>query len=498
MSGELEARIEVPTGHRLGRRALSLGAANAFDYALQFLVPVVLVRFLDTAAFGQYRLLGLAVGTVMAVVTMAVPGSLYYFLPRSEGATKRLYINQALLFLAGAGLVAAWAVSSWNPWLPEKMRGLAQHEAVVPLFVLLWVVASLLDLLPTTEERVMWQAKATVGLAALRAVALSLAAVLTRELEPVLLVLVSFVALKVALLLGYVAVHHGLRGPILRWSAFTDQLKYAAPIGAAGALYGLRSQADQWVAAALFSVGMFASFSIATVLGPLVHLCRQSVFHTVLPTLSRLQAAGDIRGMLKLNSRASVMVGVLVYPLLAFAFVFAEEIVTIIYTAAYLDAVPVMRVFMVGFTALVVDLGSTMLVLRQGAYMMRVSLITLVVSVALSWFCAHAFGLAGAAVGSVTAVYVDYIVILRRIARCTGIPVRQLKDWRALGLLILSAVLAATIAWSMVERYFSGSGPLVRLVSGGVVLAAVYAAMAALVGVGRGWLPAARDSTHGL
>src|SRR6266581_5369769 len=266
MSAELEARIEVPTGHRLGRRALSLGAANAFDYALQFLVPVVLVRSLDTAAFGQYRLLGLAVGTVMAVVTMAVPGSLYYFLPRSEGATKRLYINQALVFLAAAGLIAAWAVSSWNPWLPEKMRGLAQHEAIVPLFVLLWVVASLLDLLPTTEERVMWQAKATVGLAALRAVALSLAAIVTRELGPVLLVLLGFVAIKVALLLGYVAVHHGLRGPILRWSAFADQLRYAAPIGAAGALYGLRSQADQWVAAALFSVSMFASFSIATVL----------------------------------------------------------------------------------------------------------------------------------------------------------------------------------------------------------------------------------------
>ena len=36
-------------------------------------------------------------------------------------------------------------------------------------FVLLWVIASLLDLLPTAEERVRWQAKATIGLAALMA-----------------------------------------------------------------------------------------------------------------------------------------------------------------------------------------------------------------------------------------------------------------------------------------------------------------------------------------
>ena len=498
MSARLEARARVPSVYGLGRRALSLGVANAFDYAFQFLLPVVLARWLDPSAFGQYRLLWLAVGTVMAVVTMAVPGSLYYFLPRSEGATKRLYINQALVFLTATGLIAAWAVSSWNPWLPETVRDLARHEAIVPLFVLLWLVASLLDLLPTAEERVMWQAKATISLAALRAVALSLAAFLTRELEPVLLVLLAFVAFKVVLLLGYVARYHGLRGPLLRWRTFSDQLRYAAPNGAAGALYGLRFQADQWVAATLFSVGMFASFSIAMILGPLVQLCRQSVFHAFLPSLSRLQATGDIPGMVQLNSRANVMIGALVCPLLAFAFVFAEEIVTIIYTAAYVDGAPVMRVSIVGFAALVFDLTSVVLVLRQGAYMMRVSLITLVVSIALSWFSARAFGLAGAAAGSVTAIYIDYLLVLLRIASRTRIPVRRLHDWRTLGLLILFAALSAAFAWSMVGRYFAASGLPVRLIVGGVLLAAAYAALAALLGKGRGWFAAFRSSEHGL
>ena len=498
MSAGLEARARVPSVYGLGRRALSLGAANAFDYAFQFLLPVVLARCLDPSAFGQYRLLWLAVGTVMAVVTMAVPGSLYYFLPRSDGATKRLYINQALVFLTATGLIAAWAVSSWNPWLPEKVRDLAHHEAIVPLFVLLWLVASLLDLLPTAEERVMWQAKATISLAALRAVALSLAAFLTRELEPVLLVLLAFVTFKVALLLGYVAHYHGLRAPLLRWRTFSDQLRYAAPNGAAGALYGLRFQADQWVAATLFSVGMFASFSIATILGSLVQLCRQSVFHAFLPSLSRLQAAGDISGMVQLNSRANVMIGALVYPLLAFAFVFAEEMVTIIYTAAYVDAAPVMRVSIVGYAALVFDLTSIVLVLRQGAFMMRVSLVTLVVSVALSWFSAHAFGLAGAAAGTVTAIYIDYLLVLRRIASRTGIPVRRLHDWRTLGQLMLFAALAAAFAWSVVGRYFAASGPLVRLIVGGVLLGVAYGAMAALLGKGRGWFVAIRNSEHGL
>ena len=492
------AKVSGLTGHGLGRRALSLGAANALDYAFQFLLPVVLVRCLDTAAFGQYRLLWLAVGTVMAVVTMAMPGSLYYFLPRSEGATKRLYIKQALVFLAACGVIAGWAVSSWNPWLPEKMRDLARHDAIVPLFVLLWMVASLLDLLPMVEERVMWQAKATIGLAALRTVALSLAAMLTRELGPVLLVLLAFVTFKVALLLGYVARYHGLRGPFLRRRAFSDQVRYAAPIGAAGALYGLRSQADQWVAAALFSVGMFASFSIATVLGPLVHLCRHSVFHTFLPSMSRLEAAGDISGMIDLKSRANVMVGALVYPLLAFAFVFAEEIVTVIYTATYADAAPVMRVTIVGYAALVVELTSVLQLLRQGAFTMRVGLVALVLSVVLSWFSAHPFGLAGAAAGSVAAIYFDLIATLRQVSLRTGVAVKHLQDWRALGQLILLAALAAGFAWGVTDLYFTAGGALLRLIVGGAFLAAAYVAMAGLFGMGRGWLAAVRNPEHGL
>src|SRR5258705_11736041 len=86
MSKGIEVGAVLPTARQLGRRALSLGVANAFDYAIQFLVPVVLVRCLDAADFGDYRLLWLAVGTVMAVATLAMPGSLYYFLPRSDRA----------------------------------------------------------------------------------------------------------------------------------------------------------------------------------------------------------------------------------------------------------------------------------------------------------------------------------------------------------------------------------------------------------------------------
>src|SRR5205814_462413 len=221
-AGRVARRADVSSGtgaatapavpHRLGHRAISLGAANAIDYAIQFLLPVVPVRYLTPEAFGSYRLLRLVAGTVMAVVTQAMAAGPFYFLPRSGDEEKRLYINRPVL-------------------------------------------------------------------------------------------------------LAYGPRYRGLKAPLLRRRAFSRPLRRAAPFAFAGALYGLRAQADQWLAPALFSVRMFASFSIAALLSPLVHVCRVSVQQAFLPSISRLEAAGDLRGMLELNSRGSVLAATLLYPM---------------------------------------------------------------------------------------------------------------------------------------------------------------------------------------
>ena len=480
----------APSEKRLIKRALSLGAAGAIDYGLQFLLPVVLTRCLDADAFGQYRVLWLAGGTVMAVVTMSVPGSLYYYLPRSGADDKRLYINQVLLFLVLAGAVAAWAVSPWNPLLPEILRGLPPGAGVLPAFMFLWMVSWLMDVLPASEERVSWQARATVALSALRAIALSLTAWITGELGPVLVVLVAFVAIKVGVLFFYIAKYHGLRGPVARKAAFADQLHHAGLFSVASTLYGLQAQADQWIAAAMFSMTMFAAFSVAAVLAPLINLCRQSMSYAFLPAMSRCHSEGNIQGMVELNRRANVVVGTLIFPLLAFAFVFTEEIVTLVYTATYIEAAPVMRIYILGMAAIAIETGTVTLQLRQGRHQLIMSACLLALSVPLSWVGALQFGLPGAALGSVTAMYLDRYFTLRMMAGKTGIPVRRLQDWRSIALWVLFGAIAALCAWGVVELCLPAAGAFTRLALAGVSMAVAYGALQVCFGVGRAQLTA--------
>src|SRR6185436_16920395 len=226
----------------------------------------------------------------------------------------------------------------------------------------------------------------------------------------------------------------GFGRPWFEWSAFSEQFRHSAPLGLNSAFYGLRGNADQWVAASLFSLTSFAAFSVAAVVGQLVHILRLSVMEACLPSMSRLQAAADVRGMLDMNSRGNVLVGKLLYPALAFVFAFAPELVTLVYTASYADAAPVMRVYAFGMVASAVEMGSLVMLLRQGPYALGVTACTLAVSVAVSWVAAHFFGLTGAAAGSVLALYLDRVLILRRVAGQTGIAFGKLQDWRTLAL----------------------------------------------------------------
>ena len=470
-------------GTTIERQAVALWTANALDFALQILLPVVLARTLSVESFAHYRLLWLSVATVMTLTPLGMPYSLYYFLPRSDAATKRLYINQTLVFLALAGIVSAWILSPWDPWLPQTMRDISSHEGLVPAFVLLWIVASLLDLLPTAEARVKWQANTTVGLSALRAVSMSAAAVLTHELDAVLLTLLGFVVFKLALLLAYLLRHHGLRGPVLRPAAFGDQIRYAAPFGISGALHGLRGQTDQWVVAALFPLSQFAAFSVAAVISPMVTLFRQSCSSVFLPSMSRMQSNGEVNAMLGLNNRANMLVAAITFPLLAFCFVFADPLITLIYTSAYREAVPVMRVYVACNVIFVVELNSMLMLYRQGGFALRVNLLALVVSVPMSIAGALLFGLPGAVAGNVSSILVGRLVTLRRVSTLTGVGMRKLQDWKGLVSVLVAASASAAVAAALIWKTgFAPGHPLVELAAGAACIALAYSGALFLVG----------------
>lgn len=469
-------------GRTLERRALSLGLANAIDYAIHFLMPIVLVRALEPEAFGQYRQLWLLVYTVLTVVVFYMPYSLYYFLPRSEPQIKRLYVNQTILFMGTLGVIAAAALWLVEGLLRPSMGGLLEHGLVVHAFLVLWIATAMLDTLPAVGEHVAWQAKSIVGLSVLRAGLLSLAAIFTGDMTVVLLALLAFAGFRLVLLVHYVARHYGLERPLIEWPRLREQFRYAAPFAISNLLFGLRKRGDEWIAATLFPLAQFAAFSIATALTPIVVVFRQSVNQAFMPSMSRRQAERDTAGMLALNNKANVMVGAIAYPLLAFCFVFAEPLVAFMYTEAYLEAVPVMRLYALALMTYVVDVNGLMMLLRQGKFGARLNVANLCIALPISFCGALVWGLPGAALGSVVADCVERVTILRRISHLTGVPFVRLQNWRTLGSILAASAAAACVAYALLARAGLGTHPFLLLAGAAAAMAIVYPLALVLAG----------------
>lgn len=477
-----EVVIQRPrSASALHRRALSLGVVNATNYAVQFLLPVILARFLLPDSFGEYRFIWLVIGTAVIFVPMEMHGVLYYFLPRVSASEQRLYIHQTTLYLALMGALAALAVSPLNPWLPGSIRDLGVSANFLPPLVFFYAVTMLLDTLPTIEERIRWQALVTLSLSLLRALVLAAAAWLTGDLHLMLWLMLAILLIKGGIQVAYVARHHGLGAPWFGRRQFRQQVSHAAPLGFAGAFYQLRTQSDQWVAASLFSLGSFAAFSIAAVISPLVNLCRQSVNNVFLPSMSRLHAADDFAGTVGLNGSANVMVSMLAYPMLAFAFIFAEALISLVFTPAYVAAAPAMRIYALSMVILLVELSSLTLLYRDGAFALRINILLALISAGLSWLGAQKFGLAGAAIGSTVTLALDRWLTLQRIAGRSGIPVRQLQQWPKLGRMLGAVTVAGGVAWQVASAVAAG-GMVTQLLVGGMVLLGCYGAFLRLTG----------------
>jgi len=459
------------TRHSL-RGAFTLGTASALDYVLQFILPIVLVRSLDPTAFGEYRILWLVTNTVMAIAPLYMPQSLFYFLPRA-GERRAPYVANVLWFLGLMGVLGALIISPWNPLRPELLHGLPGANDLIPAFVLLWVASTLVEWLANAEGRVGAQARIVITLSLTRVVIVGAVAWFTRDIHAVFFALAAFALLRCLFVLGDILRRYGKAGLTPNSGLMRQQIAYAAPFGAAGMLYNLRQQSDQWIAASLFSLQQFAAFSISLVVLPLAGLIRQAVSNAILPAMNTRHHQGDVLGAVAINRDANTLTGILLFPVLVYLFVFAEEVIGLVYTVQYLDGAQPMRVYLLGLVGQALVVNNLLITLAQGRFQMRLNAFFLPVAVLLSLGGASVYGLTGAALGSAVTQWGSHLLSIRHVSRISQVGASRLIDWSALAQFAFAGMFAGLLAYFAVRALDTPSMGL-RLLVGAAVFSSVY------------------------
>jgi len=478
-------RVRDLTGLR--GSVIFLGAANGLNAALHFVIPVALVRLLSVDDFGNYRLLWLAATSAMIFAPLGMPRSLQYFLPRSDEVDRRAFIDQTFLFmLVTAGLSALFFLPS-SPLLPATMKGLVNSSGyLVSVFVLFWVGASLIEVLPSAMEKYRHQAAFVSILSLIQTAGILASAWYFREARSVVGFLVGFSILKYSVLLAFRYSQTGSLALRISKELFLRQIRYALPLGINGMLVQGRTVTEQWIVAIIFTSGQFAIFSVAASIYALLNVLKSSVNFVTVPRMSRLHAQGRVDKILELNNKGNIAVSFLLYPVLAFLMVNASQVVEVLYTGDYSSAANVMRLYVGSMFIMAIEISSILIVHQQGPYMMRTSFLMILATLVAGVLGAKFSGLVGVAFGGLTAVTIGAIRNYFRVVRITGTPLLKIQHWNTIGIILIAASGGSAGAQWVMHSMMAHHAALIQLP---ISLALTFLLYAGLLIIFRhGWL----------
>lgn len=394
------------------RQSALLGVAGVVEYAAQLLLPVVLVRHLTQAEFGDYRLFWLIAASAVAVFPFFLPQSLFYLLPRHVGPARAKLLGNTVAWLVVLGILGACLLAAALPYLSESVATLVHTYPSVYLFIALWVAASLFDTLALADGRAEWQARTAIVLSIARTAAMGAAAVAGGDLGSVITVACVFGAVKFTLAFAY-ACRTPTRNELrVEASLFMAQLRYSAPFALANAIFLLRYQADQWVVATVFSSEVFAIVSIGAVVLAAATLVRQPITNALLPQISGAFKQCDYAAAISHICKGSAAIQLFSLPFFAWLYMVAPDLVTLVYTERYREAADVVRIYVVGLALATLGGGYLMPVLNLGKFSLVLNACGLLVSVIFSYLAAIELGYRGAVAGSmVSLVLMEYCAL---------------------------------------------------------------------------------------
>jgi O-antigen/teichoic acid export membrane protein len=479
MTSPAAALMPSASDVRMRSSALTLAFAGGIEYGLQLVVPIVLAHRLDPTVFGQYRFLWLLAGTVLAIAPAFMPQALFYLLPRAEPGQRRLLIGNVLVYLAFVACLVGVVAIGWNSIFPAAADSLFFETAgISTIFLSLWMAASLLDVLPSAEGRARWQSGAIIAMAVLRALLLAGAAIVASDIFGMVSAMLAVAVVKLMVLAYYLY----SRQERLSWQVIgiKNQLAYCVPFAIGNTLFLLQLQADQWVVASMLTPAQYAVFSIAAVMLPIASLIRRAVNTALMPALNSAHAQGNFPEIRRLIATTNASSAIFLLPISGLLLVILPDFVCLVYTCRYIEAVPIMRVYLISLIAAAFAVGHVLPALGKGRFAAINSACCLVLSVFSSIVGVHQFGMIGAALGSVLSLAVGELWSVQVVSRTLGVSMRQLQAWRALAPVFLSTG-TAVVAVAMLGNFVSGTA-FTMLLLNGTVYSAVFVICFALSG----------------
>lgn len=448
-----------------------LASARLLNQALALISPMLLVRLLDIVEYGRYRQFMSTAMLVASLGGFALAANLNYLLARSpERAATDITKTTVLMSLVAA--ISALAVVILRPWLVPAEIGTSWLllATYVFLFLNLEVMVSYwlahgksLPVMIYTLVLTVWRLGTLLG-----------AALYFDDVEMIFLTIVIAEASK------NLAIYLWLRSRgllVFRWrqDVFIEQVKLVAPLGLGSVLNKANDFGKVVVGTQLGPVPM-ALYTTAAYQVPLVNIVQTSLSDVIFPDMVKRAKTDPIAGF-NLWKRAQTLIFAVICPAWLLLTYFAEPLIRLLFTAAYVEATPYFQVFLLLMLRQCFQFSVPLRSVADNASFATSNAVALVINAVLVIALMPRYGLWGPTLGLVVGQIWTSLYLGRRLMKRFKLTLGEIFDWSKLALSVCASLVSLAVLYGMQSSIGGRAG----LVTGLVLYGVVYLVSARLI-----------------
>jgi len=233
-------------------------------------------------------------------------------------------------------------------------------------------------------------------------------------------------------------------------------------------------EADKWIVSIFFeSDALFAIYAVGAKKIPFITALTAAAAAALVTQYAGKMNQGDFSGFLTEARKASSRISLIVIPLIAVLFVFAEEVMVLLFEK-YADSAPIFRIYLLVIVTQLVFPQSILLGAGKSHVVARYGIIELVTNVGLSILLIAPFGLLGPAYATLAGHILIVILLSLHAAKAFGIsPTEILPDGRIRPIIWGLPVVAVVSGLLKYSAGLSLSGLIIAGAFSGVIILAM-------------------------
>ena len=385
--------------------ALSLG--QGLSGLIGIVVAMIMARLLSKDDVAAYRQTLLAYATFGPILGLGIGQGMYYFLPGEKTRVRgRLLDGLSVAGLMGAVFAISLALGG-NEFLAKRFS----NPKVANM--LLWMIPYAIISTPAKLASSVLVARDRVSVSAIfgviRQFFIGISTIVPLVLwETAETALIGNVVASVLMGIAAITLMVQSTPPDSMYPSFAgskELVLFTIPLALAGMLGTITMQMDKLIVSFICSPEEFAVYTLGAIEIPIIGIVTGAVTSVALADMRRSVVDGKKGEALKFFRKIGEKTALVIFPVMIFFLINAEQIIYYLYSSGYADSVFPFRYYLLLLPIRTVVFGSIIIALGKSKFILFRSFVGLIFNMALSVFFVWNFGGWGAAAATVLSIY---------------------------------------------------------------------------------------------